>query len=155
MENVFLLKNKKSQLLFILSFECSLLLLSDCIPSFCCPPCSMFLPVSLQNSSMVCCTRMDGSSGHYLSLMSNHSRMTGSLGVRLLTGLSYCLVTVLNSSDIYNSITDSPGHLPRSGYWHINTLLLRYRATHWRGNYSLDRSSMSHNMPMSISTIPH
>ena len=31
----------------------------------------------------------------YLSLMSNHSGVTGSLGVRLLTGLSYCLVTVL------------------------------------------------------------
>merc|ERR1712002_194729 len=88
--------------------------------------------------------------------MSNHSRVTGVGGRGLLTGLGYSLVTVLNSSNIHDSITDSPGHLPRSGDWMLGTLLLRYRVTHWRcdhlgryrlGHYSRSSVDMGVNSP--------
>merc|ERR1711962_203788 len=86
---------------------------------------------------------------NHLGVMSNHMRVAG-VGCRgLLTGLGYSLVTILNSSDIHDSITDSPGHLPRSGDRMLGTLLLRYRVTHWRCDH-LSRYRLGHYSRSSV-----
>merc|ERR1711955_79494 len=87
--------------------------------------------------------------GNHLGLMSNHSRVTGVGGRGLLTGLGHSLVTVLNSSDINDSITDSPGNLPRSGHRMLGTLLLRYRVTNWRCDH-LSRYRLGHYSRSSV-----